>query len=172
MNLTSILETILFVRGEPIALKKLCALTKKSEEDVRGALAILKEGYANRGLALLEKDGEYQLGSNPENAPWVEALMKDAFSEELSKSALETLAIVAYRGPLSRAQIEYIRGVNCSFVLRNLSMRGLVDRIENPRDARSYLYRVSFDFLKHIGKTSVEELPGFEEFKKHDAQNT
>ena len=79
---------------------------------------------------------------------------------------METIAIIAYKGPLTRLDIEYVRGVNSSFIIRNLLMRGLVERVENPKDARSYLYKVSFDFLKHLGVTGIEDLPQYQEFKK------
>lgn len=139
---------------------------KASKEEVLASLAELKEEYKNRGLVLMEKDGEWQLGSNPANAALIEELVKSDFSEELSRAALETLAVIAYKGPLTRMDIEYVRGVNSSFTLRNLTLRGLIERIENPKDARSYLYRVSFDFLRHLGLGSSEELPGFKEFKE------
>lgn len=165
-NLKSIIESILFVYGEPISLEKLTKAVKSKKEAALEALEELKKEYENRGLALLEKDGEWQLGSHPANAKYAEDLIKSEFSEELSRAAVETIAIVAYKGPLTRAQIEYVRGVNSSFTLRNLLMRGLVERIENPKDARSYLYRVSFDFLKHLGLTRLEDLPQYEELKK------
>ena len=92
--------------------------------------------------------------------------MKSEFSEELSRAAIETAAIIAYQGPITRAEIEYVRGVNSSFILRGLLMRGLVERIENPKDARSYLYRISFDFLKHLGLTKIEDLPQYQEFRQ------
>jgi len=166
MNLKSILETILFVHGEPIGLEKLSKISKGSKKDTASALQELREDYRERGLALLEKDEEYQLGSNPANASYVADLVKSEFSEELSRAALETVAIVAYKGPLTRAEIEYVRGVNSSFTLRNLLIRGLVERFENPKDARSYLYRISFDFLKHMGITNPADLPGYAEFKQ------
>ena len=76
------------------------------------------------------------------------------------------LAIVAYRGPISRAEIDYIRGVNCGFLLRNLSLRGLVDRKENPLDNRSFIYEASLDFLKSLGVGRLEELPDYAILKK------
>ena len=76
--------------------------------------------------------------------------------------------IIAYKGPLARIEIDYIRGVNSAFVLRNLTMRGLVERIENPKDARSWLYRVSFEFLKYLGLRSIEELPHYMELVKEN----
>lgn len=161
MNLKSIIETILFVHGEPISVHALAKFAAASEEEVRAALHAL-QSEPERGIVVLEKDGEYQLGSRPENAQYVQTLMKSEFSEELSRAALETITIIAYKGPLTRVQIEFIRGVNSSFTLRNLAMRGLVERVENPKDARAPMYRVSFDFLKHFGLTKIEELPEFE----------
>lgn len=165
MNLQSIIETLLFVHGEPLSAERIAKLTKAEEKDLQKALDDLVRHYQDRGIVILRKDSEYQLASNPDHAPYVEDFIKGEFSAELSKAALETLAIIAYKGPLTRIDIEYIRGVNSSFTLRNLMMRGLIERIENPKDARSYLYRISFDFLKHFGVTSVEELPQFAELK-------
>jgi len=169
MTLASIIESILFVHGEPMGLKKLAAITQSSQEDVRGALAELARGYENRGLILLEKDGAYQLGSHPDNTQYIESLVRDEFSEDLSRSSLETIAIIAYKGPVSRAEIEHIRGVNCSFALRSLLMRGLIEREERVGDMRTYLYRVSVDFLKHLGVAKMEELPGYEELRRASA---
>lgn len=162
----SVLETILFAYGEPISEEKLAKLTESKKEKVVSALEELARDYTGRGLVLLKKDGEWCLGTNPENAKFVEDLMKSEFGEELSRAAVETAAIIAYKGPITRADIEYVRGVNSSFTLRNLLVRGLVERIENPKDARSYLYRISFDFLKHLGLTKIEDLPQYEEYRQ------
>lgn len=166
MSLKSLIETILFVYAEPIGAEKLAKITKQKKETMLEALQNLKEEYQDRGVVIIEKDGEYQLGSNPENSRIVEDLVKSEFTEELSRAAVETLAIIAYKGPITRADIEFLRGVNSSFTVRNMLMRGLVERIENPKDARSYLYRISFDFLKHFGLTAIEELPQFKEFRE------
>lgn len=164
MELISIIESLLFVYGEPMSAEKLAKVADAKKEDVIRALDDLSVAYEGRGLVLLEKEGKYQLGTRPENAPYVEKLVKSDFSEELSKAALETIAIIAYKGPLARADIEFVRGVNSSFTLRNLMLRGLIERVENPKDARAYLYKVSFEFLHYLGVAKVEELPGFEEF--------
>lgn len=168
-ELSSVMESILFVHGEPLSLERLAVITGEGESKVREALAVLAESYKNGGLILVEKDGGWQLGSRPENARYVEVLVKSEFSEELSRPALETIAIIAYKGPLTRTEIEYIRGVNSSFTLRALLMRGLVERIDDPKDARSYLYRVGFDFLKYLGLTRIEDLPQYEELRKEVA---
>lgn len=166
MNLKSIIETILFVRAEPTDIEMLVKITKQSEKDVRTTLAELADEYSERGFVLLKKDSSWQWASNPANSNYVEELLKSEFTQELSRPALETLAIIAYKGPISRIEIEYLRGVNSSFTVRNLLMRGLIERIENPKDARSYLYRATFDFLKHFGLTDTEQLPRFKEFSK------
>lgn len=166
MNLKSIIETILFVRADPTDVKTFTRITKHSVKEVRAALGELASEYAERGIVVLEKDDSWQFGSNPINAPYVENLTKSEFAQELSRSALETLAVIAYKGPVSRVEVEYLRGVNSSFTIRNLLMRGLVERVENPQDARSYLYRVTFDFLKHFGLTAMDQMPRFEDFKK------
>lgn len=149
-----------------MGLDQLARASGAKKEDVRLALDNLRSLYKGRGIVILEKDGAHQFATSPDNASHIEEFIKGEFSAELSKAALETLAIIAYKGPLTRVDIEYVRGVNSSFILRNLMMRGIIERIENPKDARSYLYRVSFDFLKHFGLTSVEELPQFKEFKE------
>ena len=81
---------------------------------------------------------------------------------DLGKAGSETLAVVLYRGPVSRADIDYIRGVNCAFILRNLQVRGLVQRISNPKNARSFLYEATPDLLKHLGVTEITSLPDYQ----------
>ena len=165
-NLSRLIESILFVYGEPMTLEKLAKVTERKKEEVHTAIEELREALKDRGIVLIEKEGSVQLGTRPDHAAVIEKLIKGDFSEDLSKAAVETLAIVAYKGPITRADIEYVRGVNSSFTLRNLMMRGLVERVENPKDARAYVYKISFDFLRYLGVTKVDELPGFEEFKK------
>ena len=172
MDLKSKIESILFVTGSPVSLKKLEKVLGESGEKISVALSELMKEYENRGLVLLKKEDEYQFGTNPVNAKLIEGLVKSEFTEDLTKAALETLTIVAYKGPLTRSEIEFIRGVNSSFIVRNLLLRGLVERIENPKDARSYLYKISFDFLRYMGIKSVEELPGYLELQKRVGEIT
>lgn len=157
------IESILFVTGEPVSEKKLAKALEISQGEVRQALEELRGDYNNRGIVVLQKEDEWQFGTSPECAGLIEHLVKSEFTEELSRAALETLTIVAYRGPLTRHDLDFIRGVNSSFMLRNLLLRGLIERVENPKDARSYLYKISFDFLKHLGLARVEDLPHYAE---------
>ncbi len=171
-NLLSLIESILFVSGEPISVEKLKKILTVPKEDIENALEKLKTDYENRGIVLIQKENEWQFATAPANAKTIEQMMKSEFTEELSRATLETLTIIAYRGPMTRARIEYIRGVNSVFTLRNLLMRGLIERVENPKDARSYLYSVSFDFIKTLGITRLEELPHYDELKKKSEEIT
>lgn len=177
-KLKSVIESLLFISGAPVSESRLLKLLKAEEGQLNfsglnaeSVLACLKDmqseyGQNGRGLRLVEKDGEWQMASAPENSEIVGNLIKSEFEEDLTKASLETLAIVAYKSPISRAEIDDIRGVNSSFILRNLLIRGLIERIDNPRDARSYLYRPTFDFLKHLGLSKLDDLPNFNELNK------
>ncbi|MFZ2188747.1 MAG: SMC-Scp complex subunit ScpB [Candidatus Moraniibacteriota bacterium] len=166
-KLKSIIESILFVSGEPLGLTKLAKVADATEAEVEAAISGLAEDYAKgRGLRIIKIKDTIQMASNPDNAEFVAELVKSEIQENLSQAALEVLSIVAYRGPITRAEIEAIRGVNCSFTLRALLIRGLLDRTENIKDNRRYLYNISFDFLKKLGMDSVEKLPDWETLNK------
>ena len=157
-KLKSAIESILFVSGEPLKISRISNITGVPRPEVENAVMILQGEYSSvgRGLMIVKKEGEIQMASNPDNALFIDKLVKSEIQENLSKAALEVISIVAYRGPITRMNVEAIRGVNCSFTLRALLMRGLLERIENPVDNRSYLYKISFDFLKKLGVESVE----------------
>lgn len=169
-KLKSIIESLLFVSGDPITINKLVKITGAKKPEVENALMILRGEYSTgqRGFAIMQKEDEVQITTNPENASFVGQLIKSESQESLSRAALEVLSIVAYRGPVNRLEIEAIRGVNCSFVLRNLLMRGLLLRIENLEMSRGYLYKISFDFLKKMGIEQIEQLPDFENLSKDE----
>jgi segregation and condensation protein B len=171
-KLKSIIESILFVSGEPMKIVKLAKVTDATEAEVEEAVAKLNEDYANnRGLRIIKIKDTIQMATNPDNADFVAELVKSEIQENLSQASLEVLSIVAYRGPITRAEIEAIRGVNCSFTLRALLIRGLIDRTENIKDNRRYLYNISFDFLKKLGMDSVEKLPDWEVLNKKLEEN-
>ena len=165
MNQKSIIESLLFTSGHPLSQKKMAEILGILESDVEKSLKELAVDYEqnSRGLRLVFFDNKVQLVIAPESKEAMEKLVKSEFEEELSQAALETLAIVAYRGPVSRAAIENLRGVNCSFILQSLAIRGLIDKRNNPKDGRSYIYNVTFDFLKHLGLNKLEDLPQYSE---------
>ncbi len=161
MNLKSILESILFSIGEPISIEKLAKILEKNKDLIKKAIEDLENDYEkeNRGLQIIKKSEKIQLVSLPKNSKYIEKLIKDELQEDLTPASLETLAIIAYKGPITRVEIEEIRGVNSSFILRNLLIRGLIERKGHPQDARAYIYEISFDFLRKVGLNSTKELP-------------
>lgn len=161
MSIDAKLEAILFFKAEPLSIKKLAQILKTDETEIKNALEILKEKLLGRGVTLVEKDDEVMLGTAPEASGIVEELSREELSRDLGKAGLETLSIVLYRGPITRSGIDYIRGVNSTFILRNLLIRGLVEKIPNPSDQRSFLYRATFDLLSHLGIPRVEDLPEY-----------
>ncbi len=166
MDLDSYIEAILFLEGEPIKIKRLAEILDQPEKKINEALETLDKNLEHRGIRLIRKDSEVMLGSAPEATKICEEVSKEEFNRDIGKAGLEILATVIYRSPVSRADIDYIRGVNSSFSLRNLLVRGLVERKTNPKDSRSYLYSPSFRFLQFLGVTDVKKLPEYENFGK------
>jgi segregation and condensation protein B len=162
------IEAILFATGEPVKKQQLQKFFKLTKADLNVIITDLYDRYQQKeaGLQIIEKGGKIQLVSKPEISQVVAKFLGKALNEELSRVTLETLAVIAYRGPVTRAQIEHVRGVNSSFALRTLSLRGIVERKENPLDSRSYLYEVNFEFLKSLGLKKVEDLKDYEKLKE------
>jgi len=163
MNLESSIEAILFFKGEPVSIKKLEDILKVLESEIKNAIFNLKNNLQNRGIVLLEKNNEITLGTAPEFSKFIEDLQKEELNKELSKASLETLSIILYKKGVSRAEIDYIRGVNSSFTLRALSVRGLIEKTVDLKDNRKYIYNPSFELLSFMGVKSIEELPDWEE---------
>ena len=136
---------------------------KIGQEEINEAIEKLKENLKERGIVLLEKENELTLGTAPELSKLFEDLQREELNKELSKASLETLSIVLYKNGANRAEIDYIRGVNSSFTLRALSVRGLVERIIDSKDNRRYIYKPSFELLSFMGIKSVEDLPDYGE---------
>lgn len=169
----SVIESLLFISGEPIKISKLSKIIEVSREDVENALMILQSEYSSgRGISIIRKEDEVQMATHPDNSSFVDKIVKSDLQEALSNASLEVLSIIAYRGPVTRTDIEAIRGVNSTYTLRNLMMRGLVERIENQKDLRGYVYKISFDFLKKLGVDDVKKLPDFENLSKDEKINS
>lgn len=167
-NLLAKLEALLFIYGEPMTHKKLATTLACSETEVKSAIGELEKQLKSdqRGLILISDKEKVQLATKPDFAGLFEQLIKEEMSENLTPAALETLAVVTYAGPISRAEIDYIRGVNSSFTLRNLSIRGLIDRLMDPHRANAYIYSPSMEFLKLLGISQKENLPEYEKFSQ------
>ena len=167
-HLSAAIEALLLTSGEPLALLKLAEILDVSIETIDEVITTLNAEYSlgMRGIFLIRKDGDVFLVSHPNYADIVEKFIRKEREGSLSKAALETLSIVAYRGPVSRSEIESIRGVNCTLSLRTLLLRGLVERCGNPEDARGYLYSISMKFLESLGLSHITELPDFDALSK------
>lgn len=166
MELESKIEGLLFNKGEDMKISKLASLLNVKEEEINEALSKLENSLSNRGIVLLRKDDSVTLGTNNELGQMIESIRKEEISKELTKASLETLSIILYKNNVSRSEIDYIRGVNSSFILRNLLVRGLIEKIADPKDSRRMLYRPTFDTLSFMGITSIDKLPNYEEIEK------
>lgn len=174
MNLENKLEAVLFFKGEPMSVKRLAELLHVEKNEVKDAIFNLKNNLGTRGIVLIENlapaskggEDEYMLGTAPELSKLIEDMQKEELNRDLSKASLETLSIILYKNGANRSEIDYIRGVNSSFTLRALSIRGLVEKTTDPKDNRRYLYKPSFETLSFMGLKSIDELPDYAEVSK------
>lgn len=167
MNLSSQIESLLFTSAKPLTVKKMADLTGAGKEEVKRALDDLKGALEGRGsgLVLVRQGEKAELATHPENNEVVRAFLKDERTGELTRPSLEALTIIAYRGPITKAELEMIRGINCSLILRNLLIRGLItERTDKKKGAE--VYEVSMDFLKYLGVSEVAALPDYERLNK------
>lgn len=167
-NAAQNIEALLFSLGRPLSHQEL----KKSLglDDAALAAALAELQATERGLAVVDDGREVSLRTVPAAAEAVERVRKEEYSRDIGKAGLEALSAILYRGPLSRAEIDFIRGVNSSQTLRTLTLRGLVRRIPNPKDERQYLYEPTGDLLAQLGVRSVSELPEYEAVRAKLAQ--
>lgn len=170
-QLIGALEAVLFVSGEPLSFARIEKTLDVTATELGLLLEALREKLAHddaTGLQVIVHNKSVSLATKSLHAGLIEQLTKAALQENLSRAALEVLAIIAYRAPIARVEIEAIRGVNCSFTLRNLLLRDLIERIGNPTDSRGYLYQPTFKFLQSLGLSSIGELPDFETLRNDD----
>jgi segregation and condensation protein B len=162
MNLKSQIESLLFVASKPVKIKDFVKYTQATEEEIKKALTELVEERKTSGVLVLESNGEYQMATNPENSEIVKTFLNSDLREKLTDATVEVLSIIAYRQPISKNEIESIRGVNSQYSIRTLLMRGLIEKTQNPNDLRSSYYQTTTEFLQHMGLTSTSDLPDFQ----------
>ena len=159
------IEAILFIAGEPIEFKKLAELLEVSLDDLKNSLEKMENEYKNnRGLSLIIFENKVQLTTAKDLSQIVEKFLQKVLKEDLTPATVETLSIIAYKGPITRAEIDNIRGVNSSYILRNLLIRGLIERDIDTHRANAFIYKISFDFLKKMGLSKIDELPEYEKY--------
>jgi segregation and condensation protein B len=167
-NKRASLEALLFIHGEPLTYKKIQSVLGIEKEELETLIKELTSDLENdaRGLQLVSDREKIQLATKPEFNSILESFMKEEISEDLSPASLEALSIIAYLGPISRPRLEYLRGVNSSIILRSLMIRGLVERFPDPEHPSGFLYRGTFDLMKHLGIKEKEGLPDYEKFQE------
>ncbi|MCF6276786.1 MAG: SMC-Scp complex subunit ScpB [Candidatus Magasanikbacteria bacterium] len=169
MNLGSKIESILFVVGRGVSVQEIMKVLDVEESEVIIVLEDLNSRYKDDGSGLhLITDGFlYKMSSKPENLDAIEKFISIDLSSELTKPQLETLTIIGYLGPITKSELEELRGVSCGIILKNLMMRGLVSEKEEEGGLFS-LYVLSTEALGYLGISSVEELPDYTNLREHD----
>lgn len=169
MDIKSKIESLLFISAKPMSSKQLAGLIKKEEKEIKKYCDELVEDYkeSKSGINVIKNNSKYQMVSSPENTKLVQDFIKDETTGELTRPSLETLTIIAYRGPISKIDLDRIRGVNCSLILRNLLIRGLIEPKFDKKKNETY-YNVTLDFVRFLGISDVSGLPDYERLNKDD----
>ncbi|MFD0969333.1 SMC-Scp complex subunit ScpB [Plantactinospora endophytica] len=171
-ELRGALEAILLVVDEPVTEIVLAQVLEQPTERIAAALAQVAAGYtaAGHGFELRRAAGGWRLYTRPEYAAYVERFVLDGQSVRLTQAALETLAVVAYKQPVTRSRISAIRGVNCDGVIRTLVSRGLVEECGTEPESGAFLYRTTTLFLEKLGLDTVTQLPPLAPFLPDDVE--
>ncbi|BCB04589.1 SMC-Scp complex subunit ScpB [Bacillus sp. KH172YL63] len=164
INWKGILESLLFAAGdEGLSLKQVCSVLEIEEHEASDIIEDLKKGYEedpDRGICIIEIAGTFQLVTKKENADYLKKLVESPNVSFLSQAALETLAIIAYKQPITRMEIEQIRGVKTERPVQTLMAKGLVKEVGRAEGTgRAYLFGTTKEFLDYFGLKSIEELP-------------
>lgn len=158
-ELANRIEAVLFVAEKPVTRSELARVSGASAKQVEGALGELVAGYEGTGLRLQQSGDEWQIATAPEMAPYVASYL-GADRLRLSPASLETLAVIAYRQPITRAEVEAVRGVNCDQTIYTLQSRRLIEeRGRKEAPGRPILYGTTWEFLECFGLTSLDQLP-------------
>ena len=157
-----IVEAILFVTGNAVEKKEICRAMELTEGELEETLDALESGYDfdRRGLRLLRFGAHVQLATRPDYAPYVEKLLQPVQKQSLSQAVMETLAVIAYRQPVTKGEIEQVRGVKCDYSVQSLAAKGLIQEVGRRETlGRPILYGTTDAFLRHFGISSLGELP-------------
>lgn len=164
------IEAVLMSEARPLSRNELARLLHVTPAEIESALAELADALAGHGLVLVRNNQEVALSSSPETSSVVEAARKSNFDRELSRAAAETLALILYRPGISKSEIEFVRGVNASYALRLLHMRGLIEEGKRPGDARVSVFNPSTETLLHFGVAQAAAMPDYEAIASELAQ--
>lgn len=160
MELAAQIEALLFALGRPLSRTELAKMLGSDVDAIGSSLQMLHDNPRG-GIALVDDGTEVELRVSGAGSSLVERVRKDEYSRDTGKAGLEALAAILYRGPLTRSEVDFIRGVNSSQTLRTLTLRGLIRKVPNPRDERSFLYEPTTELLADLGVTRPQDLPDF-----------
>ncbi len=160
------IEAILFYTAEPTKVSFLAKTLEVKNEEINDALVSLTKTLETRGIKLVNHNDEVSLVTSPEFSPLIEKIIKEERERDLGRAGIETLTIIAYKGPITKKEIEYIRGVNSQYAIRNLLLRGLIERGVSKTDERMVVYSITSDTIRFLGLNSVSDLPEYESMNK------
>lgn len=166
-NLGAQIEALLFALGKPLSRADLCHMLECSSSALEDALHRLRQDADSRGVALVDDGQTLELRVAPQSATFIEQIQKEEYSKEIGRAGMEVLAAILYRGPLTRSEIDFIRGVNSSQTLRTLTMRGLVRKSQTKTSAASgaraasFPYEPTTELLATLGVTHISDLPEY-----------
>lgn len=161
-SIRSKIESLLFISAKPLTISQLAGLLKIDKKEIIKSADELLTDYKIReaGVQIIKDGNRYQMVSAPANAKIIQQFLKDETTGELSRPSLEALTIIAYRGPVTKIDLDRVRGVNCALILRNLLLRGLIEGKFDKKKNETY-YRATFDFIRFIGLNDIKELPDY-----------
>ncbi len=181
----SIVESLLFIANRPLTKEEVSKISGRTKGEIERVLLELVEEYNKKqgGIKIINNGEEFQMVTDAQSAPFIQEFLKQEVNKELTPASLETLSIIAYRGPITKSDLEQIRGVNCSIILRNLLIKGLIveqslsasDNAAQVEDGgkesmgpeiKEEIYSVSLDFIRHLGINSLQELPDYKELNR------
>lgn len=166
------IESILFISNKPLSTKQLADLVETGKTEVEVIIENLKREYNGneKGIKIIEHDGKVQMATDSNSSEIIEKFLKQELTGEMTRPQLEALTIIAYRGPITKMELEQIRGVNCSLILRNLLIRGLAEaRLD--KKIQTTIYNVTPDFIRFLGLTEISQLPDYEKLSSNEIIN-
>jgi len=163
------IESILFVASKPLKAKQIAKALNLEIADVEAILNNIKDKFnrSDSGIHILSEEGYYRMAINPSSSEAVESFIKDEAAGDLTRAQLETLTLIAYRSPISRPELEQIRGVNCAIIIRNLLIRGLIIE-DDDKEKVVPVYSLSLEALRHLAVNKSDELPDYDRLRNHE----
>jgi len=169
-NLSKKIEALIFYKGGDVKIKDICNICDCEKEEAINSISEIRKSLNDHGIVLNEHKDVYSITTSHDVSDIIEKIRKDEISGPMSPSALETLSIILYQGPIRKTDIDFIRGVNSQFILRNLLARGLISRKKDSDNERTFSYESTLALLEFLGISNIKELPDYEKIKKEIAE--